>query len=536
MNRRQAIRLVTVSGAGLFLLRCSGTNARTFPVKLNGASAERGHRLREAGTGKPSRIEHEGVIIVGGGVAGLSAAGALKEGGVDDLLVLELEDEVGGNARSGANAHGRFPLGAHYLPVPETSDDRLIAFLGSCGSIIGRTQEGLPVYNEEHLCGDPHERLFHRGQWRSGIRPRSGLSAADEAQFDRFERMVEDLRQVKGEDGRWAFAIPVDASSTSEDTEALRRLDDISFSDWLAQLGFSAPALLWYLDYSCMDDLGAPAQQVSAWAGLHYFAARRGYGANAEQGSVLTWPEGNDFLVNALKRPVKDHTRTAALVRSVRSSGETVEVDVEHMDTGEMVRYTARHVVLSVPQFIASRILGPVGERRAAGLEYAPWVVVNLTLERPPEERGGEPMAWDNVLFGSKSLGYVNASHQRLDHPRSVILTHYRALTGRTPRLARELVAGVEIAQWVDDAVAELEQVHPDIRDRILEAEVAIWGHGMIVPIPGFIHGGVRRELQRPIGGRIHFAHSDLSGMSLFEEAFHHGSRVAQEILSGWPA
>jgi len=475
------------------------------------------------------------VIIVGGGVAGLSAARALKDGGVDDLLVLELEDMAGGNARGGANAHGRFPLGAHYLPIPEASDDGIIRFLTSCGSIIGRSMEGLPVYNEEHLCSDPHERLFHRGQWRAGLRPRSGLSATDDQQFDRFERMVEDLRHVKGKDGRWAFAIPVDTSSTSEDTEALRRLDDISFSQWVIQEGFSAPALLWYLDYSCMDDLGAPADQVSAWAGLHYFAARRGTGANAEQGSVLTWPEGNDYLVRALMRPVIDQVKTGALVRSVRPVGETVEVDVTLNGSDEMVRYTAQYAVLAVPQFIASRLLGSAGTQRATGMEYAPWVVVNITLEHAPEERGGEPMAWDNVIFGSKSLGYVNACHQRLDHPRSLILTHYRALISRSPRQARDLAAGIEVAQWVEDAVAELERVHPDIRDRILEAEVAIWGHGMIVPTPGFIHGPLRRELQRSIGGRIHFAHSDLSGISLFEEAFHHGARVAQEILSRWP-
>ena len=536
MNRRRAIQLLTATGSGLFLLRCNGSSDRTFPVKLNGASAERGHRLREVETRQPSRLERFDVIIVGGGVAGLSAARTLREQGVDHPLVIELEDGAGGNARSGANAHGRFPLGAHYLPIPEPSDDRLIRFLEACGSITARTAEGSLVYNEEHLCSDPHERLFHRGQWRAGLRPRSGLSVTDEEQFDRFERMVEDLRQVKGDDGRWAFAIPIDDSSDSEDTAALRRLDDITFSEWLVREGFSAPALLWYLDYSCMDDLGAPADQVSAWAGLHYFAARRGYGANAEQGSVLTWPEGNGFLVHALMQPLKDRVLTGALVRSVRPLEEAVEVDVVHLGSGELVRYTAQHVVLAVPQFIASRLLGPLGAQRATGLEYAPWVVVNITLEHAPEERGGEPMAWDNVLFGSKSLGYVNASHQRLDHPRSVILTHYRALTGRTPRQARERAAGVEAVQWVEEAVAELERVHPDIRDRILEAEVAVWGHGMIVPTPGYIHGPVRRELQRSMDGRIHFAHSDLSGISLFEEAFHHGTRVAEEILSRWSA
>ncbi len=30
----------------------------------------------------------------------------------------------------------------------------------------------------------------------------------------------------------------------------------------------------------------------------------------------------------------------------------------------------------------------------------------------------------------------------------------------------------------------------------------------------------------------MHFAHSDLSGVALFEEAFYHGLRAAEEVLT----
>ena len=33
--------------------------------------------------------------------------------------------------------------------------------------------------------------------------------------------------------------------------------------------------------------------------------------------------------------------------------------------------------------------------------------------------------------------------------------------------------------------------------------------------------------------GQIHFAHTDLSGFALFEEAFDHGLRAAREVASG---
>ena len=53
----------------------------------------------------------------------------------------------------------------------------------------------------------------------------------------------------------------------------------------------------------------------------------------------------------------------------------------------------------------------------------------------------------------------------------------------------------------------------------------------MIRPRPNFIWGGARRKAQAPHRD-IHFANTDLSGIPLFEEAFDHGLRAAEEILT----
>jgi hypothetical protein len=51
-------------------------------------------------------------------------------------------------------------------------------------------------------------------------------------------------------------------------------------------------------------------------------------------------------------------------------------------------------------------------------------------------------------------------------------------------------------------------------------------------PSPGFFFGGARAAASAPFRG-IHFAQTDLSGIALFEEAFHHGLRAAEEALEG---
>ena len=48
----------------------------------------------------------------------------------------------------------------------------------------------------------------------------------------------------------------------------------LSFAAWLAEHRFDSKPLLWYANYACRDDYGALASDVSAWAGLHYFASR----------------------------------------------------------------------------------------------------------------------------------------------------------------------------------------------------------------------------------------------------------------------
>ena len=84
-----------------------------------GAAHGLGHLLRERERLPPvTSTERAGVVIVGAGVAGLAAAWHLERAGVRDVVLLELEDAPGGNARAGASAVTGYPWGAHYLPLP----------------------------------------------------------------------------------------------------------------------------------------------------------------------------------------------------------------------------------------------------------------------------------------------------------------------------------------------------------------------------------------------------------------------------------
>ena len=55
------------------------------------------------------------------------------------------------------------------------------------------------------------------------------------------------------------------------------------------------------------------------------------------------------------------------------------------------------------------------------------------------------------------------------------------------------------------------------------------WGHAMVRPTPGFIWSAAPAAAEtRP---PLFLAHSDLSGLSLFEEAHYQGTRAAEAAM-----
>jgi hypothetical protein len=78
--------------------------------------------------------------------------------------------------------------------------------------------------------------------------------------------------------------------------------------------------------------------------------------------------------------------------------------------------------------------------------------------------------------------------------------------------------------------LADLRPAHPDLESLVERLDVWRWGHAMVRPTPGLLRGGALEAARGPLG-RLHFAHTDLSGMALFEEAQAWGVRAADAVL-----
>ena len=303
----------------------------------------------------------------------------------------------------------------------------------------------------------------------------------------------------------------------------------MSMREYFDGAGWSSPRLRWYVDYCCRDDYGCTLETTSAWAGWHYFCSR------PDDVEYLTWPEGNGRIVRHFLDRVGGNVRPGMLVYRLRPTGNAGDrgvpgggVDVDAIDTrtDTAVRFRARHCIYALPRFTAPYVIDGY---TLAGLEsftYSPWIVANLTVDRAPDGA-----AWDNVLFDSPSLGYVVATHQHLRMaPGSSVLTWYLPLAVPNPDAARAWMLERQWRDWASLILADLAQAHPDIESLVTRIDVMQWGHAMIRPTPGFVWGEARRRAAAP-HGPIRFAHSDMSGISVFEEAQYHGVRAAEDVM-----
>ena len=109
-----ATMAATATGSALNWAGCTG--APSFRGQIVGPDRVLGHRLRDRDLPPPDAFERHNVVILGGGIAGLSAARSLAQRSVRDVVVLEFETETGGNSRSGITTVSAYPWGAHYLP------------------------------------------------------------------------------------------------------------------------------------------------------------------------------------------------------------------------------------------------------------------------------------------------------------------------------------------------------------------------------------------------------------------------------------
>jgi protoporphyrinogen oxidase len=524
MDRRSFITGAATCGAAVLGGAALFRRWQEITPAIHAPGREEGHYLRDASALPPPSSEVTvDVVILGSGIAALTAAWKLGREGHKNVLMIEGPEHYG-NAAGGSFGEFAYPTGAHYLPLPTMESTHVRELLSDLGMIQRDAFSEKPYYDEQFLLHGPEDRLLVNGVWQDGLAP-----SLDKEEHARFHAEVHRLRHLRGADGQRAFAFPVAASSP-----IAVELDQLSFKQWLVQNGYRSQSLHWYLDYACRDDYGARYDQVSAWAGLHYFASRTGQGANAAEDALLTWPGGLHPLAAAMEKKSGVQRRKGTAVRVRHEKG--VEVLCFKLQDGKPSTYTvkARKVICAMPLYVAARVVEDIGkfgfDARRDLPQYAPWMVANFLMKGFPKERTGVPLAWDNVVYQGPGLGYVVSTHQdiRVTPPDRTVFTAYMAMDGKTPQDARKFMMAASREDLLGLASADLKAAYGDsFFPNVERCDITLRGHAMAIPGPGFRSNAGLKAL-RELEGPVLFAHADLTGFSVFEEASWWGYRAAR--------
>jgi spermidine dehydrogenase len=566
----------------------ASANGNTWPV------VQAGHRLRdglydEAALRAAPLAGDLDLVVVGGGIAGLSAAHyfAKATGGRRRTLLLENHSIVGGEARQ-----NEFLVEGERLLGPQGSNDFAVPQPGSGSSADAFFAEfDLPrEYAWQHwdaslkplkFAPDNYSNMdgfqetqvdvgyyfgpkegasppaWHRNIWGRGLR---------DAPFSEAARR--DLLRWRADHG------PIDEARA-------RALDGLTYKDYLERVRGYDPAVTRFVEPVVGLLSGVSADAACARLGRQLVEAPDGPLA-------LSFPGGNSVFARALLKglsplalPARDfnalmygRVNFAALDRAgeptrIRLGATALRVEHTAGSRGERLRVTyeqngalhavrARGVVMASGGWVNRRILADMPEDlRAAYAQfaYAPALIVNVALRqwRFLYDLGVTACRWfaDDEGFGYccnlRQTMITEANAPPLHPDRPALLTFYMGLP--VPGLPAATQGAAARARLLATSYADFEL---RIRRQMVElfgslgfdperdiAAIVLnrWGHARLIEPPGFHFGSGGKpsplERVREGYGRIAIGHSELNGAQHWTSALEYG-RKAGERAAQW--
>lgn len=461
MKRRKFIKTSSLISLPLILKSCDwGNDESSYPIQVD-SDAGVGHLLmksRDFEQGAKLAVE---TLIVGGGIAGMSAAAKMKG---QDFLVCELSEALGGTSSASTYKGTTFARGAHYeLEYPNYYGEEVIEFLEGLEVLKFqpwkqswgfKDQKYIILHRRKNQC-------FDHGAFRSDVLQEGVMKNS----------FLEFIQQ-------YDKAMPLPTRLITEETRALNAL---SFSDLLGSKLSLDDSFMAGLDYHMKDDYGAGASEVSALAGIHYFMCRPYYKEVVE---LFSPPSGNYYFIDKMKKGIPaEQILTNHLIKSVTEKNGAFEVQAIDIQNRQIKTITTRKVVYA-GQKHALKYIYPEGYELFKNSQYAPWMVVNIVTDNtlPTPGHWQNEMLTDDTSF----LGFVDSATQNTGSSKSRVLTAYYCL----PAKSREDLIHVKenkepIAQKTIDQISAY--FGKDITSAVQKVFIKVMGHAMPIPAPGYL-------------------------------------------------
>jgi len=557
-------------------------NGNTWPV------VQAAHRLRDgqydaAALANAKAAGHFDLVVVGGGIAGLSAAHYfIKASGAERrVLLLENHAMLGGEARQ-----NEFVVEGERLLGPQGSNDFIVPERNSGSSLDS-------FFAEFDL---PREYVWQ--SWDSKLRPLR-FARDNYSNMDGFQESQIDIGYFFGTAGWrrsiWENALAETPFSATARRDLLkwranhgpiseaesRHLDTLTYKDYLEKVCGYDPAVTRMVEPIVGLLSGVSTDAACARLGRQLVEA-------PDRVMAVSFPGGNSPFPRALLRglltdslPGKDFSTLmygpvnfAALDRddqTMRIRLNATALRVEHGNDdraggalavtyergGSLFKVRARAVVMASGGWVNKHILVDMpSDLRAAydQFSYAPALIANVALRqwRFLYDMGITACRWFDEDDG---IGYccnirqnmVTEGHSSVLHPdRPAVLSFYMGLP--IPGLPAAVQGATSRARFLATPYGDFElrirrqmvslfSSHGFKPERDIAAIVLNrWGHARLIEPPGFHYGVEGRpsplERVREGYGRVAIGHSELNGAQHWGSALEYGKRAGEKAAA----
>lgn len=448
-----------------------------------------------AGLSKPRRKEE--LVIIGGGMSGLMSAYLLSD---KKPVILEQGVRFGGNAKAETWNGLAYSIGAAYLVKPD-QDSALYKIIKDTG-----------IVDDWTLKAGGNGNVVINGRLIENF-----WSGASEPEYSAvYQRLYDYFMSFNGGGNHF----PDYPTNDAWLRQYINRLDRENFKYHLeTAVGAPLPAhLTTLLEHYCFSSLGGSSTEISAAAGINFFAA--------EFMDIAVFPGGNAYIAEALlkhlhNRLPADHLLPGCLVFDVQPRQDGILICYTDSNNQAQSILTEK-AVMCCPKFVANKLLALPEKKSAAisKLEYRAYLVANLLINHPTTETDydlywlgeGQADAADIATY-AKSRGItdiINANFSSPDRQKTV-LSFYQAYPyhgGRSELYAQEGYAAIKTK-----ISAQLKnEVYPYYRlsdDDIVDLRLTRWGHPLPLAAVGLLDSGVVDTLREPIDDRIYFIEQD---------------------------
>lgn len=501
MDRRNFLKISTASWLGLQACGHKEEHAAiTFDLSIHSDLA-RGHRVFQ-GDGLPKgEVWETEVLVVGGGMAGLSAAANLSH---QDFLLCELSDRLGGSSSAHQYQKTTFSQGAHYeLTYPDYFGEEVLGFLEKLDIIR---------FNEITHKWDYRDHLFL-------IPPKRESQCFDDGAF-RMEVLPDE-----GYDAFFEFADPLTGKlklPTRNIDPNYHHLGDESFQAYLRRHIQLPEKFYQGLDYHMIDDFGGASREVSALAGMYYYVNRPYETAEHE---VFSPPEGNFYFAQKIIDTLPPgQLLTGHLVSKIAPASAGFVAEVMDLDKGLLHQVKANQIVFAGHKHALKHIF-PEVYPPFSGNVYAPWVVLNFVLPQAALPKG----FWQNEFLDPERsfMGFVDSDAQYNPSGQRTLTAYYCF-----PPWQRDKVMGLEGAaaqQLVRHTVGHMARYFgmeaAQLGQMVEKVFMKPMGHAMPVPVPGYLLKDKNQNRPYP---NLTFAGVDNARLPLLFEALDSGICAAK--------